>query len=89
MVVEMEKAVWDYIHAYASPALPEQITFFDKYDKTLYRDVSLQTIGQHGWELVTVLLGRDPETKEARYEYFFKRNRAMGYSSGLGNTGAN
>ena len=85
----MEKAVWDFIHGYARLEQPELVTFYDAYDKTLYRDVTIQTIGQHGWELVTVLLSTNPQSKEVRYEYFFKRNRTAGYSSGTGRNTAN
>jgi hypothetical protein len=79
----MEKAVWDYIHGYASMEQPELVTFFDHYDQTLYRDVSIQTIGQHGWELVSVLVTPDARSKSTRLAYFFKRNRAAGYTAGV------
>ena len=73
------KSIWEYIHGYAPADNPTHITFYDQHDQTLYRDVPLQTIGQHGWELVTVLSG----TLSKRYEYFFKRDQALGYPSGL------
>ncbi len=73
------KAVWEYIVGYAPVSKPETITFYDRHDAQLYRDVSLHTIGEHGWELVTVLRATGPESGEARYEYFFKRNHAEGY----------
>lgn len=80
----MTQAIWEYIHGYAGADRPESITFFDHNDQVLYRDVTLRTIGQHGWELVQVLQAPDPRTRETRYEYFFKRNRAEGYPEGLG-----
>lgn len=76
-------AIWDYIHAFAPLSRPESATFYDHHDQTLYRDVSLHTIGEHGWELVSVLLGQDPKSGDQRYEYFFKRNRDDGYTDGI------
>ncbi|MEO1268671.1 MAG: hypothetical protein AAFX99_11275 [Myxococcota bacterium] len=73
-------SIWEYIHGYAPIDNPNSLTFFDEQDQTLYRDVSLKTIGLHGWELVTVLTS----PKGNRYEYFFKRDRAKGYATGLG-----
>lgn len=77
-------SIWEFIHGYASFAKPESITFFDNHDQVLYRDVSIQIIGQHGWELVSVILSKDPNTGEQRYEYFFKRDRSEGYPAGFG-----
>jgi len=82
-------AIWDYIHGYAAPGRAELVTFYDHNDETLYRDVSLQIIGQHGWELISVLQTRDDETGEQRYEYFFKRNREEGYAEGFGQSRRN
>lgn len=73
------KSIWEYIHGYAPHDKPNEITFYDHQDDTLYRDVSLQTIGQHGWELVSVFY----MPSKQRYEYFFKRDRARGYAPGL------
>lgn len=77
-------SIWEFIHGYASFSKPESITFFDNNDQALYRDVSIQIIGQHGWELISVLLSKDPNTGEQRYEYFFKRDRSEGYPPGFG-----
>jgi len=76
-------AIWDYIHGFASCDQPELITFYDQYDHTLYRNLAIKTVGEHGWELVSVVLGNDPETQERRYEYFFKRDRSAGYDDGI------
>ncbi|MBU6159664.1 MAG: hypothetical protein KGO50_00975 [Myxococcales bacterium] len=75
--------IWQYIHGFAGRAKPEAITFFDQHDQTLYRDLSIHTIGQHGWELVTVNLVPDPKTGELRYEYFFKRQREDAKDDGV------
>ena len=82
-------SVWEYIVGYAPTGQPHKVTFYDYQDKTLYREVDLEIIGQHGWELVTVILGRDPDTKQERYQYFFKRDRAKGYHEGFSKTKAN
>lgn len=82
-------AIWEYIHGFAALQRPELITFYDHQDDALYRDVPLRTIGQHGWELVSTLLSRDPETGEQRYEFFFKRNRSEGYPEGFGRPRSN
>jgi hypothetical protein len=68
-------SIWQYIHGFAGRDNPTRITFFDQFDNTLYRDLSLDVMGQHGWELVSVMLAPDPKTSELRYEYFFKRRR--------------
>ncbi len=68
-------AVWQFIHGFASRSEPEKVTFYDHHDETLYRNLAIDVIGQHGWELVSVLLAPDPKTNELRYEYFFKRQR--------------
>ena len=83
------KALWEYIHGYASHDRPEKVTFYDHNDNCLYRDVHIKVIGQHGWELVSVLYTQSAESGESRYEYFFKRNREDGYESGLGETAKN
>ena len=46
-------------------------------------------IGQHGWEMVTVLLKPDPQSGAMRYEYFFKRDRSKGYPAGFSKSVAN
>lgn len=79
----MAKAIWDYIVARASVEAPGKLTFYDANDQTLYTDVALQTVGEHGWELTQVLLV-EPPGLDSYYQYFFKRNRAEGYSAGLG-----
>ena len=83
------KAIWDYIHGFARRDNPELITFYDHHDQCLYREVELQTVGSHGWELVNVMLAPDPANSELRYEYFFKRNRAEGYTEGAARTKKN
>ena len=70
---------WEYIIGYAPKDEPHRVTFFDYNDNTLYREVELSIIGQHGWEMVSVLTSRDPATRAERYEYFFKRDRSRGY----------
>ncbi|TVQ99887.1 MAG: hypothetical protein EA398_11835 [Deltaproteobacteria bacterium] len=82
-------AIWEYIHGFAGIDRPESITFYDHQDQALYRDVALKIIGQHGWELVSVIMSQDPETRESRYEYFFKRNREDGYPAGFGRAQGN
>lgn len=72
------KVIWEYIHGYSSTE-PELITFYDPYDETLYRNISLKVIGQHGWELVSVFV----ENEGHRREFYFKRNRNNGYDSGI------
>lgn len=80
-----QKAIWEYIHGYAPLDNPNSVTFYDHQDDTLYRDVSLKIIGLHGWELVSVVY----MSQKQRYEYFFKRDRALGYSPGLASTQTN
>jgi hypothetical protein len=81
--------LWDFLRARASMENPESLSFYDTHDAVLYRDVDLQEIGKHGWELVTVLIVTPSETKPSLYEYFFKRNRTRGYSGGFGHQRAN
>lgn len=65
---------WEYMHAAASLGKPNNVSFFeDKYER-LYRGVDLDTIGTHGWELVSVVMVPNEEG-QLRYEYFFKRLR--------------
>lgn len=78
---------WEYIIGYAPKDQPHRVTFFDYNDNTLYREVELAIIGQHGWELVTVVTSRDPSTRAERYEYFFKRDRALGYPASFTSQG--
>ena len=75
----MTQSIWEYIHAYAPADEPAQVTFFDWNDNTLYREVPLKTLGQHGWELVTVLF----RESTSRYEYWFKRDSSEGYPPGF------
>ncbi len=79
----MNQSIWEYIIGYAPAGTPHKVTFYDYHDNTLYRDLPLDVVGQHGWEMVSVLLARDPESNAPRYEYFFKRDRAQGYPSGF------
>ena len=81
--------IWDYLRARAKHDSPESLTFYDPHDDQVYSDVNLQVIGKHGWELVTVLSMVVVEGKPPVYEYFFKRNRARGYSAGFGQHRAN
>lgn len=80
-----EQSIWEYIHGYAPHDNPNQVTFYDYQDDQLYRDVTLKIIGQHGWELVSVIY----LAHKQRYEYFFKRDRALGYDPGLSSSSAN
>lgn len=80
--------IWDYLRARASLTNPDSLTFFDTHDNVLYRDVDLQEIGKHGWEMVAVHTVT-PDRATTVYEYFFKRNRAKGYSAGFGVQRAN
>lgn len=75
--------VWEYIIGYAPKGQPHKVTFFDYHDNTLYREISLDIIGQHGWEMISVITSRDPSTRQERYEYFFKRDRNKGYPAGF------
>jgi hypothetical protein len=77
--------VWQYIHGYAGRDKPEEITFFDHHDQTLYRDLSIHIIGQHGWELVSAMLVPDPKSGALRYEYIFKRQREDARDDGVAN----
>lgn len=85
----MTQCVWEYIVGYAPKQQPHKVTFFDYHDKTLYRELHLDVIGQHGWEMVSVLLATDPASGATRYEYFFKRDRNQGYPSGFSATTSN
>ncbi len=68
----MEKPhAWQYMHASASIENPQSVSFFEEQHDRLYRGVDLDTIGTHGWELVSVVLV--PVEEGLRYEYFFKR----------------
>lgn len=84
----MTLPIWEYLHARAGQDQPDRLGFFDPHDGVVYRDVTLVTMGQHGWELVSVLLVQE-RGAEPRYEYFFKRNRALGYPPGFANRGGN
>ena len=79
----MTLSIWEYTIGYARKEQPHKVTFYDYHDGTLYRDVQLDIIGQHGWEMVTVLLSRDPDSGQPRYEYFFKRKQSDGYPPGF------
>jgi hypothetical protein len=62
---------WEYMHANASLKHPQTVSFFEEPQQRLYRDVDLNVIGTHGWELVSVVLV--PHDEGMRFEYFFKR----------------
>jgi hypothetical protein len=76
-------SVWEYTIGYAPKDEPHKVTFYDYHDRALYRDIPLDVIGQHGWEMVTVLLSRDPGSGQPRYEYFFKRDQTCGFEQGF------
>lgn len=84
-----QQSVWEYIIGYAPKDQPHKVTFYDYHDGTLYRDLSLDVIGMHGWEMVSALVSDDPSTGARRYEYFFKRDRAKGYPPGFSRGSAN
>ncbi|GEM_PF-6006365 len=63
---------WEYMHASASLENPQNVSFYEENHTRLYRDVDLNTIGSHGWELVSVVMAPN-EKGRMRYEFFFKR----------------
>ena len=65
---------WEYMHASASLGTPQNVSFYEEHHARLYRDVDLDTIGSHGWELVSVVMVPNDEGR-IRYEFFFKRQR--------------
>ena len=67
----MKPHAWEYMHASASLGSPQVVSFFEERHERLFRQVDLDTIGTHGWELVSVVLV--PHEQGTRYEYFFKR----------------
>lgn len=79
--------MWEYLFGYARKDKPLKISFIDpsSEQQQLYRDVDLDTLGVHGWELVAVHLGESEASGEARYEYWLKREkRTDGAKSTLG-----
>lgn len=62
---------WEYMHANASLKSPQTVSFYEERYDRLYRDVDLNVIGTHGWELVSVVLV--PHDEGQRLAYFFKR----------------
>lgn len=70
----MQVKSWEYMHASASIESPENVSFYEEHHARLYRDVGLDTIGSHGWELVAVVTAPNDEGR-LRYEFFFKRPR--------------
>ena len=66
--------MWEYLYGYAPKDRPSQVTFFDRSNGRLFRDVELSTLGAHGWELISVLPG-ESESGERRYEYWLKRDK--------------
>ena len=85
----MSHCIWEYIVGYAPQDQPQKVTFYDYHDETLYRELPLNVIGQHGWEMVSVIRSIDPQSGQLRYEYFFKRDRNKGYPSGFSKMGKN
>ena len=67
----MKTHAWEYMHAGASTESPRNVSFYEEQHDRLYRGVDLDTIGTHGWELVSVVLV--PQEEGNRFEYFFKR----------------
>ncbi len=67
----MKPHAWEYMHASASIQNPQNVSFYEERHERLYRGVDLDTIGTHGWELVSVVLV--PQEEGHRFEYFFKR----------------
>lgn len=65
---------WEYMHASASLGSPQNVSFYEERHTRLYRGVDLDTIGSHGWELVSVVMVPNEEGR-LRYEFFFKRSR--------------
>ncbi len=63
---------WEYMHASASLENPQNVSFYEETHTRLYRGVDLNTIGSHGWELVSVVMVPNVEQR-FRYEFFFKR----------------
>ena len=63
---------WEYMHATAALDSPQNVSFYEEHHARLYRDVDLDTIGSHGWELVSVVMVPNEEGR-LRYEFFFKR----------------
>ncbi len=64
--------IWEYMFGYAPTDRPSQVSFYDRKNGRLYRDVEIGTLGAHGWELLSVLSGTN-DSGEPRYEYWFKR----------------
>ena len=62
---------WEYMHASASLKNPQTVSFYEERHERLFRDVDLNVVGTHGWELVSVVLVHHEEGQ--RFEYFFKR----------------
>lgn len=85
----MTQSIWEYIVGYAPQDEPQKVTFYDYHDETLYRELPLDVLGQHGWEMVSVLRSPDPQSGLLRYEYFFKRDRSQGYPPGFSKMAAN
>lgn len=71
----MTEQSWEYMHASAGLANPQAVSFYEERHTRLYRGVDLDTIGSHGWELVSVVMVPN-EDGRLKYEYFFKRLRS-------------
>ena len=68
----MQLIPWEYMHASASLDSPQNVSFYEDHHARLYTGVDLDTIGSHGWELVSVVMVPNEEGR-IRYEFFFKR----------------
>ena len=71
--------MWEYLFVYAPKDKPYQVTFWD--EGQLFRDVELNILGAHGWQLVSVLPGTS-ESGETRYEYWLKRPKTGASKAG-------
>ena len=67
----MKSHAWEYMNATASLKSPNIVSFFEDRHDRLFRGVDLDTIGTHGWEMVSVVLV--PAEDGPQLQYFFKR----------------
>ncbi|QED29715.1 hypothetical protein FRD01_21230 [Microvenator marinus] len=75
----MKVHAWEFMNATASLKNPNKVNFLEERveegkkgkNTRLYRDVDLDIIGTHGWEMVAVVLV--PGEEGPRLQYFFKR----------------
>ena len=68
------QTMWDYLVGRASTEKPMLINFYDPANNRLYRDVHLNVLGAHGWELINTLLAVN-EGGSKTVLYYFKRPR--------------